>query len=91
MSSIHRSFPRELDGATVLYAAKAMPGTYSHGTEVVSYYALAQYSGDEPRIYLFFVSAELEVIGDFLEDSIDDAMDNAENSFDISKDEWVKL
>ncbi len=66
--------PQTLDGASVLSVALASAGQlgfdYETGGPVaVLYYAIAQYAGDEPRAYLFAVSASHQVVGDSLWDS----------------------
>lgn len=66
--------PPTLDGACVLSVAPASDERigfdYETGDPVaVLYYAIAQYAGDEPRAYLFAVSASHQVVGDTLWDS----------------------
>jgi hypothetical protein len=70
--------PRSLDGALVLSAAPAVAGQlgydYETGASVpIHYYAIAQYPSDGRRAYLFAVSADHQVVGDSLWDSLAEA------------------
>lgn len=81
--------PRTLDGASVLSMAPAAAGRFGHDYETgepvaVLYYAIARYAGDEPRAYLFAVSAVHEVVGDSLWDSPEEAAQVAMDSGDVS-------
>ncbi|MCL2310595.1 MAG: hypothetical protein FWC42_10100 [Proteobacteria bacterium] len=83
--------PQTLDGARVLSVAPACPGQvgFDYETEscapiAVSYYAIAQYAGDEPRAYLFAVSSAHRVIGDTLWESSEEAEQVALNSGKVS-------
>jgi hypothetical protein len=81
--------PQTLDGASVLSVAPARAAKsgfdYETGAPVaIRYYAIAQYAGDEPRTYLFAVSAEHQVVGDSLWDSPAEAEQVALNSGNIS-------
>jgi hypothetical protein len=91
--------PRYLDGARVLYHpdihASLDLGTAPsrrNDQQVVPVYMLAigQYAGDNPRVYLFVVTREWEVLGDTLYESMEDAMDTAETWYSIGPDEWLK-
>ncbi len=82
--------PRTLDGASVLSVAPASAGQlgfdYETGEPVpVSYYAIARFAGDEPRAYLFAVSAAHQVVGDSFWDSPADAARVALNSGNVSQ------
>jgi hypothetical protein len=74
--AIPDNFPTHLDGARVLCVAPALEGdqsghSYDSGERIpICYHAIAKYDHD-PGIYLFSVSAEHEVIGDWLEDSVE--------------------
>ncbi len=47
---------------------------YETGAPVpIHYYAITQYPSDEPRAYLFAVSADHQVVGDSLWDSLAEA------------------
>jgi hypothetical protein len=88
-------FPPQLDGATVLGFARAMPGRigqdYATGEPVaVAFYAVAQYEGDAPRAYLFAVSSEHTVIGDSLWDSPEEAKQVAESSGHVQPGNWQR-
>lgn len=87
-------FPSKLDGATVLWRAAVVPGQQGHdhkGEHVaISEYAIAQYAGDEPRVYLFALSADHVVIGDWQEESPDDAMHIAIDSGFVSEGAWKR-
>jgi hypothetical protein len=70
--------PQSLDGALVRSVAPAVAGRigydYETGESVpIHYYAIAQYPSDEPRAYLFAVSADHQVVGDSLWDSLAEA------------------
>jgi hypothetical protein len=85
--------PEQLDRAVVRCVAPAMAGAIGHDYEtgepvIIAYYAIAQYAGDEPRAYLFGVSAEHEVVSDYLEDSIADAKEVAAHSNMASPSAW---
>jgi hypothetical protein len=87
------TFPRQLDGANVLWVAPAIPGRlgldYETGLPVaVVQNAVAQYPGDEPRAYLFAVSADHSVVGDGLWESPEEAMRVAINSGLVKEKDW---
>ena len=82
--------PQTLDEASVLSIAPASAGQlgfdYETGEPVaVLYYAIAQYTGDEPRAYLFAVSAAHQVVGDSLWDSPEMAAQVALDSGNVSQ------
>jgi hypothetical protein len=82
--------PQTLDGASVLSVAPASDGQigfdYETGDPVaILYYAIAWYAGDEPRAYLFAVSAAHQVVGDSLWDSPGEAAQVALDSGNVSQ------
>ena len=81
--------PEQLDGAIVVSIAPATPGragvNYATGEPVlIEYFAVAQYSSDGLRAYLFGVTADHQVACDYLHDSIEEAQTEA------VQDGWVE-
>ena len=82
---VKAAVPDTLDGARVLFTARAAPGQFgqvqSTGEPVqIMYFVIATYSEHEPGVYLFGVSPAHEVVCDYDCESADDAMHTARAS-----------
>lgn len=90
------AFPLQLDGAHVLWFAEAISGQNGHDYETgqplpISKYAVAQYPGDEPRVYLFAISSDHNVVGDSVWGSPEEALRASIDSGFVRDGGWKQI
>ena len=96
MSAVPADFPHELEGARILYAAPVKRTIYGYSFTVqdripASYFALAEYENQKPRIYQFLVAEDFEVLSELIFDSLIEAITAARNNHGIEEYAWQKI
>jgi len=83
-----RAFPREIDGARILYAADIkMPDTTSGKSPPVVCFAAARYP-DEKGFSLLYLDAKFRLVGDLYFDTLGELMDVLECEEEITDGDW---
>ena len=96
MSAVPADFPRVLEGADVLFAVPIKRTIYGYSFHVqdripASYFALAEYANQKPRVYRFLVAEDYEVLSEFIFDSLLEAITNTRDDHGIEEYAWQKI